>query len=172
MRRAHCISTPCTERPEFDCHPSLPTNSMSSDPHRDTSPHFLAIFDVALKEYSKTTGNNIIEDPLIDKLKSCSSPEDVLGILQEQSQAFNDFRNGAAKVQLMRKKLKPTVDILFSLSNSGVLVNGIGLVSIRFRISSVWVSKFSSHRHFRLHLRSLPESGSYSQCVFHFLDDS
>ncbi|KAI9512018.1 hypothetical protein F5148DRAFT_158341 [Russula earlei] len=101
---------------------------MSSIPHQHTSYlQFQAIFDVALKEYSKKTGNDITGDPLTDRLKSCTSPEDVLCILEEKSEAFNDFRNGGRKVQLMNK-LKPTVGILSALCNSAGLGNGIGLM--------------------------------------------
>jgi hypothetical protein len=93
---------------------------------------FQAIFDAALNEYSKKTGKDIITDPLTAKLRCCTSPDAVLNVLQEEAQAFNDFRNENRKVQLMRK-LKPTVDILLALSNNGVLGNGIGSVSTQIR---------------------------------------
>ena len=93
-----------------------------------SSSQFQSIFDAALKEYSQKTGKDIVTDPITAKLQCCSSPDAVLNVLQEEAQAFNDFRNGNGKVQLMRK-LKPTVDILLALSTSGVLGNGIGSVS-------------------------------------------
>ena len=93
-----------------------------------SSSQFLSIFDAALKEYSQKTGKDIVTDPITAKFQCCSSPDAVLNVLQEEAQAFNDFRNGNGKVQLMRK-LKPTVDILLALSTSGVLGNGIGSVS-------------------------------------------
>lgn len=105
---------------------------MSSN-HLDTSSlQFQAILDAALIEYSQKTGKDIITDPLTAKLRCCTSPDSVLNVLQEEAQAFNDFRNGNRKVQLMRK-LKPTVDILLALSNSGVLGDGISLVSAQIR---------------------------------------
>ena len=97
-----------------------------------SSLQFQGIFDAALNEYSQKTGRDINTDPLTAKLRCCTSPDAVLNVLQEEAQAFDDFRNENRKVQLMRK-LKPTVDILLALSNNGVLGNGIGLVSAQIR---------------------------------------
>jgi hypothetical protein len=102
----------------------------SISPLNTSSSQFQSIFDAALREYSQKTGKDIVTDPISAKLQCCGSPDAVLNVLQEEAQAFNDFRNGNRKVQLMRK-LKPTVDILLALSTSGVLGNGIGSVSAR-----------------------------------------
>jgi hypothetical protein len=93
-----------------------------------SSSQFQAIFNAALKEYSQKTGKDIATDPITAELRCCSSPDAVLNLLQEEAQAFNDFRNGNRQAQLMRK-LKPTVHILLALSASEVLGNGIGSVS-------------------------------------------
>jgi hypothetical protein len=101
-------------------------SSSSSNPNMSFS-QFQGLFNTALKEYSEKTGKNIATDPLTAKLLPCDSSDAVLAILQEQAHAFNQFRNGDWKVQLMRR-LKPTVDILLGLSTSGVFGEGIGLV--------------------------------------------
>jgi hypothetical protein len=93
-----------------------------------SSSQFQAIFNAALKEYSQKTGKDIATDPISAELRCCSSPDKVLNLLQEEAQAFSDFRNGNRQAQLMRK-LKPTVHILLALSVSEVLGNGIGSVS-------------------------------------------
>jgi hypothetical protein len=99
-------------------------------PHPDVSfSQFQDLFDVALLEYSQKTGEDIMTDPLTARLLCCDSSDAVLGILQEQAHAFNQYRNGDWKVQLMRR-LKPTVDILFGLSTGGVFGEGIGLVRL------------------------------------------
>jgi hypothetical protein len=90
-----------------------------------SSSQFQAIFNAALKEYSQKTGKDIATDPITAELRCCSSPDEVLNVLQEEAQAFSDFRNGNRQAQLMRK-LKPTVHILLALSVSEVLGNGIG----------------------------------------------
>jgi len=91
---------------------------------------FQDVFDTALIEYARKTGNDINADPLTTRLRSCTSPSEVHAVLQEQAQKFDEFRNGGRKEQIMRK-LKPIVDVLLILSNGGVLGNGIDLVSAR-----------------------------------------
>ncbi|KAF8486223.1 hypothetical protein DFH94DRAFT_175659 [Russula ochroleuca] len=99
----------------------------SSSSHPNVSfLQFRDLFDAALREYSQKTGKDIATDPLTSRLLPCDSSDAVLSILEEQAHAFNQFRNGDRKVQLMRR-LKPTIDILLGLSTSGVLGEGIGL---------------------------------------------
>ena len=106
---------------------------MSFNSRPDTSSsQFRAIFDAALVEYTQKTGKNIDADPLTAKLRTCTSPSEVHAVLREQAQKFDEFRNGGRKEQIM-KKLKPTVDILLTLSNGGAPGNGIGLVRARLR---------------------------------------
>jgi hypothetical protein len=112
---------------------------MSSSPHPNVSfPRFEDIFDVSLKEYSQKTGMDLAVHPLATTLEDCDSPEAVLGILRQQAHAFDEYRNGDRKVELMRR-LKPTVDIVFGLS--GVFGEGIGLVR---HINDTFVMSVSS----------------------------
>ena len=98
-----------------------------------SSSQFRAIFDAALVEYTRKTGKNIDADPLTAKLRTCTSPDEVHAVLREQAQKFDEFRNGGRRKEQIMKKLKSTVDILLTLSNGGVLENGIGLVHDRLR---------------------------------------
>jgi hypothetical protein len=95
----------------------------------DTTPlsPLQTVFSAALVEYKKQTGKDIVEHPLSTRLVDCMSPDDVLAVFQEQAQAFEQFRKGDWKVQLMRR-LKPLVHVVLALSTSGVLGEGIGLV--------------------------------------------
>ncbi len=85
------------------------------------------VFSDALVEYKKQTGKDIVEHPLSRRLVYCKSPDDILAVFKEQAQAFEQFRKGDWKVQLMRR-LKPVVHVVLSLSISGVLGEGLGLV--------------------------------------------
>jgi hypothetical protein len=85
------------------------------------------VFSAALVEYKKQTGKDIVEHPLSRRLVCCKSPDDILAVLKEQAQAFEQFRKGDWKVQLMRR-LKPVVHVVLSLSISGVFGEGLGLV--------------------------------------------
>ena len=107
---------------------SYPIGSVSSGPNVSFL-RFQDLFNAALREYSQKTGKDIATDPLTASLLPCNSSDAVLAILQEQAHAFNRFRYGDWKVQLMRR-LKPTVDILLGLSTSGVFGEGIGLVRL------------------------------------------
>ena len=114
---------------------------------------FQDLFDAALKEYSRRTGKDIATDPLTARLLRCDSSDAVLSILGEQAHAFNQFRNGDRKVQLMRR-LKPTVDILLGISTNGVFGEGIGLVRLN-DISFAYVHH-PPCRDFHQHKRYLP----------------
>src|SRR5712692_11817213 len=114
-------------------------SSSTSSPIVSFSP-FQDLVDAALRQYSQKTGKDIATDPLTARLLPCDSSDAVLGILQEQAHAFNQYRNGDWKIQLMRR-LKPTVDILLGLSTSGVLGGGIGLVRLTISIYVSWTFK-------------------------------
>ena len=104
--------------------------SSSSSVPNDSLSQFKDLFDAALREYRQKTGKDIATEPLTTDLLHCNSSDAVLGILREQARAFNQFRNGDWRVQLMRR-LKPTVDILLGLSTSGIFGESIGLVRIK-----------------------------------------
>jgi hypothetical protein len=109
---------------------------MSSCSHPNISfLQFEAIFDASLKEYAQKTGMDLAVHPLATILEVCDSPEAVLGVLREQAHTFDEYRYGDGKVELMRR-LKPTVDIVFGLSTSGIFGEGIGLVRHINAISS------------------------------------
>ena len=151
---------------------SLSSGSMSVSSSNSNVPssQFQDLFDAALSEYRQKTGNDIATDPLITSLQNCNSSDAVLGILQEQAHAFNQFRNGDWQVQLMRR-LKPTVDILLRLSTSGVFGQGIGSGLVRLipiHISFVKVYH-PPCRNFPPHKRYLPVLVSYSQYVSIYL---
>ena len=139
-------------------------------PHPDVSlSQFQDLFDSALLEYNQKTGKDITTDPLTARLLCCDSSDAVLGILQEQAHAFNQYRNGDWKVQLMRR-LKPTIDILFGLSTGGVFGEGIGLVRLTKLIRFAEVHH-PPCRDFHQRKQYLPESVSYSRYISACLRD-
>ena len=102
----------------------------SSNSHPSVSlSQFQGLFDAALNEYSQKTGKDIITHPLTAKLQECDSSDAVLCIILEQDQAFNKYRKGDRRVQLIRR-LKPTIDILLGFTTSGAFGDGIGLVKL------------------------------------------
>src|ERR1700679_4228519 len=93
----------------------------------NTSPELKSLFEAALEEFQKRAGTNLFQHQIIDKLVNCQSADSVIDVLQEQAQAFRDFRGDDGRVMTW---LKQTVNVLDSLSTSGVLGEGIGLVCI------------------------------------------
>jgi len=88
---------------------------------------FQAVFSAALVEYAKQTKQDIVTHPLNAELVTCNTPNDVLAVFEDQVLAFNQFRKGDWKVQLMRR-LRPVVNVVLALSAGGVLGEGLGLV--------------------------------------------
>ena len=130
MFKTHCPPPSSTNLPSHVSFPHSHTIShmSSSTSHLNVSfLQFRDLFDSALREYKEKTGKDIATDPLTARFLHCDSSSAILSILQEQVHAFDQFRNGDWKIQLMRR-LKPTVDILLGLSTSGVFGEGIGLV--------------------------------------------
>ncbi|KAN0120604.1 hypothetical protein V8E52_004431 [Russula decolorans] len=90
----------------------------------DPSPELKLLFEAALNEFENRTGTNLVQHQVVDKLVNCQSADSVIDVLQEQAQAFRNFRGDDGRVMTW---LKQTVDVLDSLSTSGVLGEGIGL---------------------------------------------
>jgi hypothetical protein len=100
---------------------SFSFSAMSANP----SPELKSLFETALKEFEKRAGSNLVQHQIIDKLVNCETADSVIDVLQEQAQAFRDFRGDDGKLMTWFKR---TVNVLYTLSTSGVLGEGIGLV--------------------------------------------
>ena len=106
---------------------------MSSAQNTSTpSSNFQALFDTALAEYAKRTGQDLRSHPLAAEIDRCQSPDSILAIFKAQSQDFDQFRNGDLK---LIKSLTPVVNGLHAISTNTVLSAGASFVSpIQFRI--------------------------------------
>jgi len=89
------------------------------------SSHFRLLFESALQDYQIQTGTTLPNHPLAEKLQYCDSVDSVTAVLQEQAQAFTEFRGGDGRIM---KSLKTVVSVLDSLSTSTALGEAIGLV--------------------------------------------
>jgi hypothetical protein len=87
------------------------------------SSNFTPIFDAALAEYRRLTGQDLRTHPFAAAIDTCDSPDAVLNIFRKQAHVFDSFRKGDDKLM---KWLTPTVNVLFVLS--GTLGEGISLV--------------------------------------------
>ncbi len=91
------------------------------------SPELKSLFEDALNEVENRAGTNFIQHQIFDRLKDCESADSVFDVLQEQAQAFRNFRGDDGRVMTW---LKRTVNVLYTLSTSSVLSDCIGLVCI------------------------------------------
>ncbi|KAI9432657.1 hypothetical protein H4582DRAFT_2061495 [Lactarius indigo] len=117
---------------------------MSSSNLGQTSPpssNFKSILDAALSQalsrYKKKTGKQLLGHPLATRLQQCDSVDAILAILQDQAEAFQQFRAGDRRLM---KWISPVVDVLYTFSATlggasglafdpaGVIFTGIGVL--------------------------------------------
>jgi hypothetical protein len=130
--------------------PSSPIIQMSSASNATVpSPNFQTILTDALAKYTKQTGKDLLNEPLATKIQGCNSSDEILGVFQEQAQAFQQFRNGDSK---LFKWLRPIVNVLYALATDATLATlsaGVSLVSPTNLV-------ISPRQNFNSHLLGIP----------------
>jgi hypothetical protein len=91
----------------------------------DPSLYPASILDVALNEYRKNTGNDLLSHPLAIELQRCDSVGDILAILQCQANTFEQLRDSNRGLM---KWISSSVNILYAIS--ATLGDGVGLVRL------------------------------------------
>lgn|ERR1700730_14708498 len=86
---------------------------------------FGSLFQSALEEYEKETGINLNQHPLAVRLDHCDSVESITAALQEQAQAFREFREGNRKIIML---LQNAVQALHKVSGMANLGESVGFV--------------------------------------------
>jgi hypothetical protein len=86
---------------------------------------FQGLFNAALQDYEIQTGTVLFDHPFAKQLEACNSVDAITAILQEQAQIFRKFRGDDGKIM---KSLKSSVNVLYTLSSSTVLGQGVSLV--------------------------------------------
>ncbi|KAH9008535.1 hypothetical protein EDB85DRAFT_1608508, partial [Lactarius pseudohatsudake] len=89
-----------------------------------SSLHSGSILDVALNEYRKNTGNDLLSHPLAIELQRCDSVEGIMAILQRQANTFEQQCRDANRG--LMKWIKSSVYILYSFS--AIIGDGVGLI--------------------------------------------
>jgi hypothetical protein len=101
-------------------------------PMAASPPNHQSIFDNALESYKKRTGKDITSDPLLRRLETCHSPDDVLVILQGLIFGSENSRNYNNRLE---NWLISTVNVLCSLSVTvGGGVGQVSSVNVRFAL--------------------------------------
>ena len=107
-------------------------SSISNMTQRPSSSFFQDIFNAALEDYETQTGTRLVGHPFARQLEAPNSVDSITAALREQAQIFREFRGDDGKIM---KSLKSSVDVLYTLSNSTILGEGIGLVRLK---SFIW----------------------------------
>ena len=88
------------------------------------SSRFQELFESALQDYQHQTGISLPEHPLAQQLQNCNSVESIITILQQQANAFSEFRGRDG----ILKSLKNITSVLCKLSATAGLDDAVGLV--------------------------------------------
>ena len=92
------------------------------------------IFSAALESYKTRTGDDLTSNPLLPKLESCNSPEDVIALLREQIPGFDKSRSNDDYTERLSKWLNPIVKVIDAFS--GTIGDSVGQVSLMvFRLT-------------------------------------
>jgi hypothetical protein len=106
------------------------SSAMSITPSTSTSSsNFRTIFVAAIKEYEKKTKTDLHTHPLSTRLQSCNSSSDILAMLHDK---VNEFDESRSHNERLSRWLNPTINVLCAFS--GTVAQGAGLVSPNGRI--------------------------------------
>src|SRR5258708_40045636 len=137
-----------------------PLMSSHALPTPTSSSNVQLIFDNALRAYEGRTKTDLRDHPLAAQLHDCTSPSNILDVLQQQVEKLNQSQRRNKK---WTRWLDPTVNVLHAFSGTlGEHVTSVCLwlsTCIRLAISCLF------HRHFRRQKRSLLQSASSFWCV-------
>jgi hypothetical protein len=145
-------------RPSLSPSPTtLPSPLMSSQTHPTlaSSSSFQLIFDNALRAYERRTKKDLRNHPLAAQLQECSSPSNILDVLQQQVEELNQSQR---RNENWTRWLDPTVKVLHAFSGTlGEHVTSVGLrLSTRIRPALL----YPFHRHFHQQRPSLLQLAS------------
>ena len=90
-----------------------------------SSSSFQALFAAALQDYQNRTGISLVDHPIAKQLEECDSLDSIIAILRAQAKGFRESRGEDGKLM---KSVKCSVDVLYILSMSTVLGEGVGVV--------------------------------------------
>ena len=125
---------------------------------------FQVLFNAALQDYEDKTGTSLIDNPFAKQLETCNSISSITTILQEQEQAFQEFRENDGELM---KALNSTIDLLCAPSISSALNSAIGLLVRLKAVVEVSCSLWLFYSHSRPQKQYSLASASCSPYVSH-----
>ncbi|KAH8986717.1 hypothetical protein EDB92DRAFT_1818199 [Lactarius akahatsu] len=107
---------------------------MSLTPITTASSNFRTIFVAALKAYEKKTKTDVLTHPLATQLQSCDSSSDVLAVLRDR---VNEFDQSRSHDERLSSWLNPTINVLYAFT--ATLGEGVGLIFSPAKVISAGV---------------------------------
>ncbi|KAH9165534.1 hypothetical protein EDB89DRAFT_1911320 [Lactarius sanguifluus] len=107
---------------------------MSLTPIATASSNFRTIFVAVLKAYEKKTKTDLLTHPLATQLQSCDSSSDVLAVLRDR---VNEFDQSRSHDERLSSWLNPTINVLYAFT--ATLGEGVGLIFSPARVISAGV---------------------------------
>ena len=98
-------------------------------PTSTSSSNFRAIIVAGMKAYEKKTKTDLLTHPLATQLQSCNSSSDILAVLHDK---VNEFDQSRSHNERLSSWLNPTINVLYAFS--ATLGQGVGLVSLNWSI--------------------------------------
>ena len=96
----------------------MSTASSTSASHSNFAP----IFNAALESYKRKTKKDLASHPLLPRLQSCNSAEDIITVLRGQFPVSSQSRNGD---YVLPKWVAPTVNVIYAFS--ATIGQGVGV---------------------------------------------
>ncbi|KAF8261137.1 hypothetical protein EI94DRAFT_1705763 [Lactarius quietus] len=94
-----------------------------STPTSTSSSNFRAIFVAALEKYRQKTKTDLLTHPLATQLQSCNSSSDILAVLHNKVDEFEQSRSNNERLS---RWLNSTINILYAFS--ATMGTGVGLI--------------------------------------------
>ncbi|KAH9046663.1 hypothetical protein EDB84DRAFT_1465144 [Lactarius hengduanensis] len=107
---------------------------VSDSHHNCFSSNFRTIFVAALKAYEKNTKTDRLTHPLATQLQSCDSSSDVLAVLRDR---VNEFDQSRSHDERLSSWLNPTINVLYAFT--ATLGEGVGLIFSPAKVISAGV---------------------------------
>lgn len=93
--------------------PPSPLNAMLQTPPGPATPTiFLPVFENALKAYEEKTGKDLSSNPLLHRIETCNSPDDIITILRQQIPNYKSQSTDGG----LTTWLNPTVNVIKAFS--------------------------------------------------------
>ncbi len=99
--------------------------------HPSSSSSFQSLFNAGLRDYANQTGTKLDDHPIAKQLEECESMDSFISVLHDNAREFREFQGEDGKIV---KSLKCAVHVLYALSTSTALGEGIGLVCPKFLV--------------------------------------